>query len=387
MSDSHPAYPARHSRWRRSLATATVAAACLTLATVQSGAAASAMDDTPFVGPLNTISTVASTIPENGDVNPYGTAIVPVSRGDLHRGDVLVSNFNASSNLQGTGTTIVQVDPKTGTTTTFATIDPMELPGACPGGVGLTTALSVLRNGWVFVGSLPTADGTSATVQSGCLLVLDDHGTVRETITGHGINGPWDMTAADYGDYAQLFVTNVLNGTVAADGATVDKGTVVRLSLVFPPHKVPKIILSNVIASGFGEHTDPAALVVGPTGVGLSREGTLYVADSVGNRVTAIPDATTRHFDAGTGRTVTFGQGLNTPLGLAVAPNGDILTVNAADGNLIETTPRGTQVATRQLDDSGMPPGAGALFGLAVTHDEVFYVDDASNSLNVLSAP
>ena len=49
-----------------------------------------------------------------------------------------------------------------------------------------------------------------------------------------------------------------------------------------------------VIAHGFAEHTDPNALVVGPTGVGLGRDGVLYVADSDGNRIAAVPDALTR---------------------------------------------------------------------------------------------
>lgn len=30
----------------------------------------------------------------------------------------------------------------------------------CPGGIGLTAALVVLRGGWVIVGSLPTRDGS-----------------------------------------------------------------------------------------------------------------------------------------------------------------------------------------------------------------------------------
>jgi hypothetical protein len=219
--------------------------------------------------------------------------------------------------------------------------------------------------------------------------VLVSRGNVRETITRYGQNGPWVKKARDQGDITQLFVTNVLNGTVAANGATVHEGTVVRLLISSRRDDVPQVLDSSVIASGFGEHTDPAALVVGPTGVGLDRAGTLYVADSVANRVTAIPGATWRYTDAGTGRTVTADGALNTPLGLAVAPDGDILTVNAGDGNLVETTPRGTQVATRTLDKSGMPPGAGALFGLAIAPDQqsVYFVDDASNTLNLLSAP
>ena len=50
-------------------------------------------------------------MPANGDVNPYGVAVVPRSTGRLYRGDVLVSNFNDKTNTQGTGTTIVQVSP------------------------------------------------------------------------------------------------------------------------------------------------------------------------------------------------------------------------------------------------------------------------------------
>ncbi|HWG26449.1 hypothetical protein [Actinospica sp.] len=365
-----------HARRGALLAAASLAAAGLT-----ASPALAAQTSAHAVGTTSTL--VASTVPANGDVNPYGVAIVPRSTGDLHQGDVLVSNFNAVSNLQGTGTTIVQISPK-GKRSTFAQIDPAKLPGACPGGVGLSTALVVLRSGWVVVGSLPTTDGTSATAKAGCLLVLDNHGKVRETIAGHGINGPWDMTALDHGDFADLFVTNVLNGTLAAGGATVHHGTVERLSLAVSDDRPPVLLNHQVIGSGFGEHTDPAALVVGPTGLALSDEGTLYVADSVGNRITAIPNAPWRYSDAGTGHTVTSNGALSTPLGLALACNGDILAVNAGNGNLVATTPGGHQVQTVTLDSSGNPPGAGALFGLAVTHAGVYYVDDATNTLDLL---
>jgi len=334
-----------------------------------------------FTGPLHQVTTLASTVPGNGDVNPYGMAVVPRSTGDLGRGNVLISNFNDQANVQGTGTTIVQVTPS-GHVSQFALISP-QLAG-CPGGVGLTTALSVLRSGWVIVGSLPTKNGSVS--GGGCLIVLDPWGHVRETFTGHGINGPWDMTAADFGGAAELFVSNVLNGTVAANGATVDHGTVVRLVLVIPSHGLPYIARSDTIGSGFAEHLDPAALVIGPTGVGLGGNGTLYVADTVANRIAAIPDAEFRLTDAGPGDTVSQGDHLNGELGLVVAPGGDILTVNSGDGNLVEVTPSGSQIAVRTLDSSGSPAGAGALFGLAVKpgHRAVYFVDDATNTLDLL---
>src|SRR4029077_14767891 len=52
----------------------------------------------------HTITTIASTVPKNGDVNPYGMSVVSASTGSLVKGDILISNFNDSQNLQGTGT-------------------------------------------------------------------------------------------------------------------------------------------------------------------------------------------------------------------------------------------------------------------------------------------
>jgi hypothetical protein len=330
------------------------------------------------------ISVVASTIPANGDLNPYGVARVPASTGALIEGNILVSNFNNSMNLQGTGTTIVQISP-TGNVSLFAQINASSLPGPCPGGVGLTTALGVLRTGWVIVGSLPTTDGTAATAQAGCLLVLNNWGTVVETFYGSLINGPWDMATLDQGSSATLFVTNVLNGTVAAKGKVVHGGTVVRLTLNASPKMMPSLQSMTVIGSGFAERTDPAALVIGPTGAGISGNlQTLYVADSLNNRIVAIPDPIFRTTSAGTGATVSQGGSLNDPLGLAISPGGDILTVNGNNGYMVTTTPDGNQISKQLLDGSGSPPGAGALFGLVpVAGQGLYYVDDATNTLNL----
>ncbi len=60
-----------------------------------------------FLSTLHKITTLTSTVPANGDVNPYGVAVVPTTAGTLVANNVLISNFNNSANLQGTGTTIV----------------------------------------------------------------------------------------------------------------------------------------------------------------------------------------------------------------------------------------------------------------------------------------
>jgi hypothetical protein len=364
------------------IAATSMSAAALTLATVVSPGAAQAAP-MPFLAGLHSVRTIASTVPRNGDVNPYGVAVVPTNHGRLHAGSVLVSNFNNGANLQGTGRTIVQITPA-GHRTLFANVA-AHLPG-CPGGTGLTTALSVLRSGWVIVGSLPTNDGTAATAKAGCLVVLNDQGTVKGTLAGHGINGPWDMTAADYGNAASLFVTNVLNGTVAANGGTVHHGTVLRIDLVALRTAHPRVLDMTTVASGFAEHSDPAALVVGPTGVALARNGTLYVADTAMNRIAAVPHANARFTSAGTGITVTTGGQLNAPLGLTLAPDNGILTVNGGDGMIVETSPGGHQLVHELIDSSGTPPGAGALFGLAVTPSmkAIYFVDDATNQLDLL---
>ncbi|HET7150420.1 MAG TPA: hypothetical protein VFI60_03340 [Candidatus Acidoferrum sp.] len=391
--------------WRREFArhSAMLAVAAIVVAMV--AAPASSDDSDSILKKLKNINVITATVPGNGDINPYGIVQVKHTVGKLLRGHILISNFNNMANQQGTGTTIVDVAPD-GTLSTFAQIDPTKLPGPCPGGVGLTTALTVLRTGWVIVGSLPTTDGTSATAQSGCLLVLDNSGNVVETLTDDSINGPWDMTSSDNDREAHLFVTNVLNGTVAAGGDVVNEGTVLRIDLHVSMAQMPKIESITVIGSGFSERTDPAALVIGPTGVGLSpacededdgREGddcanrnserVLYVADSLNNRIAAIPNALRRTHSAGTGHTLFAGGSLNDPLGLTVAPNGHILVVNGDDGFITEIGRHGKQLATVLLDNTGgPPPGNGTLFGVTFDPERgVLFVDDGSNTLNSLN--
>jgi len=348
----------------------------------QSGAAP--LMPPPFLSGLSHNLLVRSTVPANGDINPYGVAVVPRTVGRLTKGDVLVSNFNASSNLQGTGTTIVEISPR-GKRTLFSQLTAPLQAGSCPGGIGLTTALVVLPGGWVVVGSLPTTNGMAATAQAGCLIVLNSQGVAKETISGGKINGPWDMAAVATGNGADLFVTNVLNGTVAAAGKVVHLGTVVRVDLrwnTLYPSYAPSVASETVIAKGFPQRTDPAALVLGATGDALAANGTLYVANTLGNSITAVPNAMTRHFPVIKGYLVSRGKDLNVPLGLALAPNGDILAANGGNGDIVEVTPGGKQVAEVEATTAG----AGALFGLEVSANGrgLYFVNDAANTLRIL---
>ncbi len=338
-----------------------------------------------FIAPLGSFSTVASTVPANGDVNPYGIAFVPTTVGKLQAGQMLVSNFNAKESAkqtgQGTGTTIAQVST-TGKVTPFATISAKSLPGPCPGGVGLTTALNILPGGYVIVGSLPTTNGMTATAQYGCLIVLNSEGKPVSTIANNNIQGPWDSTAKSEGAKTTLFVSNALNGGAAKGKKPINNSTVLRIDLESGENQAPKVTGEQVVAEGIPWVNSAEALVLGPTGVALASNGTLYVASTQDNRILTVPEAATRT-TAAKAAVLTEGGHLKEPLGMVLAPNGNIVTTNGGDGNMVETTPAGQQVAVQTADKK---TGAGSLFGLAISPDgkTIYYVDDGENTVQVL---
>lgn len=328
---------------------------------------------------------LSSTVPANGDQNPYAVVVAPVSAGRVQKDDVLVSNFNNSGNLQGLGTTIVDYNPASRQLSLFASI-PRHLP-QCPGGIGLTTAMAMLQSGWVIVGSLPSQDGTTATKGAGCLLVLDPQGKLAGTLTGVDINGPWgNMAVIDHGSTATLFVSNTGLGIAAPGQGVIDKANVLRLELSIPAGQAPKLTGKTVIADGLGEQADKDVFVVGPTGLALGANGTLYVSDAIGNRIGAIDNALTRTGSAGIGRDVTKDGFLKRPLALAMAPNGDLLAVNGLNGQVVEIDPAaGRQLYAQWIDPNKAqtPAGSGDLFGIAMTPkgDGFYYVEDENNSL------
>lgn len=338
-----------------------------------------------FIEGLHGIKTVASTVPANGDVNPYALLVVPSSWGKLVKGDLLVDNFNDKGNDQGTGSTIVQVTPA-GKVSLFTEI-PRTLSG-CPGGVGLTTAMTVLGNGDVIVGSAPSTDGTTKTAGAGCLIVLTPEGTVAGTIAGANIDGPWDMATSESPGTATLFVDNVMFGVGSPGQGKVQKGTVLRIGLDVPAAGMPTVTSETVIANGLTEEASSGAFVIGPTGLVLGSNGSLYVADRVNNRIDTISDAVTRTENAGAGSVLTSGHLLRGPLGMTTAPNGDLLVVNAENGKLVEVSTSGRQLGSRWLvDDAAQsPPGSGDLFGVTSAPDGkgVYFVRDDNNTLDLL---
>ena len=272
-----------------------------------------------------------------------------------------------------------------GKVSTFATVDAKSLPGPCPGGVGLTTALEVLPGGYVVVGSLPTTNGKSATAKYGCLIVLDSEGKPVETIASSNIQGPWDCDRQERRLQDHLFVSNALNGGAAKGIHTIKNSTVLRIELESGENETPKVLNETVIAKEIPWVDSAEALVLGPTGLALASNGTLYVASTEDSKILAISEAMTRTTAAAKGGTVlTEGGHLKEPLGMELAPNGNIITSNGGDGNLVETTPAGQQVAVQTADKK---TGAGSLFGFAISPDGkgIYFVDDGENTVNLLS--
>jgi hypothetical protein len=264
----------RENQLMAGLLTAALALTCSNLAAQDSSSSS-------ILGRL-AAPTVLSTIPSNGDVNPYGVAFVLPSfptRGLLHPGDILVSNFNNSGNLQGTGTTIVQFHD-----------GQQSLFFQGPAGLGLTTGLAVLKSGYVLVGNMPTTDGTSATVQPGSLIMLNKSGQAFWTLANTRlVNGPWDFTVNDQGTMVQVFISNVLTGNISRVDLKITNAGV-------------GVIRGLTISSGYGHRPDPMALEVGPTGLAYDAvRDILYVAGSFENAILAIPSARAVEADGGPG--------------------------------------------------------------------------------------
>jgi hypothetical protein len=318
----------------------------------------------------------SSTIPQNGDVNPYGVAFVPggfPTGGAISAGDVLISNFNDNTNTQGTGTTIVrqsELGPiaAPGTALTFFA---SPLPG-------LSTALGVLRGGYVLVGNVATPNGSFSTiVPKACALqVIDRFGHLKATWADP--DGPWDLTIDDHGTWAHVFVSNVLSGKV------------VRLDVSVTSESVMIEHIATV-ATGYPVQPSTAAVILGPTGVAFD-EGTdtLYVASPADNTIYSVSRASHRASPVTKGEIVFSNPHLIGPLALRFAPNGNLLTANGdatpnADplhpSEIVEFTRSGEFVREYNVDAS-----QGGAFGLDTRADpngaaNFAVIDDVTNSL------
>jgi hypothetical protein len=340
--------------------------------------------DQPFLPRL----IVSSTIPMNGDLNPYGVAFVPSGfpkGGGLAPGDVLIANFNNSNNLQGTGTTIVKFTPRDAVAPSVPAGQPGNAVTFFPSSLaGLDTALGVLRRGFVLVGNVPTTDGTINTISPGSLQVVDRHGNVIDTLTDATfLDSPWDLTILDEGASAQVFVSNVLSGTVS------------RLDLMVSSSSVT-VLKKTQIAVGYGHQPNAAALVLGPTGLAYDEQAdVLYVASTDDNTIFSVPNAGHATSPVTKGTAVFADPHLRGPLALVFAPNGHLLTANGDAVNADPTHPSEIVEFTKQgqfVREFNVDAGQGGAFGIAtVLWRQAGFnfaaVDDVANDISVYALP
>jgi hypothetical protein len=315
-------------------------------------AVAAAQPSTSFFPPA---PQTVSTVPANGDQNPYGVAFAPLSlKGGyaLQPGDLLISNFNNGANLQGLGHSIVLI--RAGVQSLFFSANPAL-------NVGWSGGLGVLSNGVVVAGNTPTTDGTPATLQPGSLFFIDPNGVLLFQFTSPtNVDGPWGLAIAQKDPFrASVFYSNVLNGTVFR----------LDLGLTYDPPRV-SFRGGATIGTGFSHRTDPGAIALGPSGLAYSWDkDLLYVASSTDNAVYTIPNAL-EATSPSTG-TLLFSDltHLHGPVNMLIAPNGNLLISNSDGSNvdtaqpseIVEFTRTGTFVNQFSVD-----PNPGGSFGIGL---------------------
>jgi len=312
---------------------------------------------------FHTITNIGSIIdPTNGDRNPYGLSIAPVTAGLLTAGDLVVCDFNNSANVQGTGTTVEYIHPAPGSTVVrFA-------QGATLLGCGETATLPDDR---VAVTAKVAND----------VVIFNPSGTVQTTFSGAPFNGPWGATYAASATKPAIYVTNA------------NDGSLVRINVTGPSSYT-----TETIATGFSFNGGAPGSIFAPYGLAYNAANdTLYIVESNSNKLIQIKNVssvaaagitvsagdTVFGGPSGTSASVVFsGTPLNTPMGGALLTNGDIAVANTGDNLMVVLTPGGAVVGTLSLDAGA----AGALFSFAAALNTsaqqiVYFVDSNDNTV------
>ncbi|GAC1400031.1 MAG: hypothetical protein NVSMB59_21760 [Vulcanimicrobiaceae bacterium] len=320
------------------------------------------------VGTLKSITTIASTVdPLNGDRNPYGLAIAPVTAGLETAGDLIVCNFSDKANVNGNGTTIEDINPTPGSTPKRLAQSP-SLAGC--------NAIAMAPNGNVWAADY-TANNNP---------IVGPDGIVKTTLAQGPWAGPWGQAFnTGTGGKPAFFVTNAKNGTV------------IRININPGPTFTFDTILTGLTYNG-----GVPGNILAPAGLTYDKgTDTLFIVDSNANRVIRVNAATTAPANtyAATGTTfntpmvatVFAGAPLAAPISMAQLANGDLVVGNTAAtslGNnvLVEINPT-TQAVVASVNVD--PGAAGALFGIAATTiggaQYVYFNDDNDNTVKSLS--
>jgi len=312
---------------------------------------------------------IGSTIdPKLHQLNPYGLTIAPETAGAFQAGDLVVCNFNAKSNVQGTGYTIVALHPTPGSTPTLVS-DSKILRGCDALALG------------------PTDDIWAADFSADDNPVLSPAGSVEVDIKGKPFDRPWGQV------YAQP-----ASGTPAFYESNAGNGTIVRINL-------GNSFTYDVIAKGFAVNHGKPGGIFGPSGLTYDPSvDTLYIVDGTNDTVVAFKDVSTipaggivvgkdgTSFSgpsAGDARAVFSGKPLDGPISAALLANGNVVVGNTGNPSgqniMVELSPSGKVMDVRNVDKGA----SGALFGIVATgttaaDSKVYFNDDNDNNLQVL---
>jgi hypothetical protein len=312
---------------------------------------------------------IGSTVdPSFGQLNPYGLTVAPSTNGKIAKGDLVVCNFNASSNVQGTGFTIVALHPAPGSSPTLIDADQTTLLGC--------NALALAPDDTIWAAAFAANDNP----------VISPSGALVRNFSGPPFNHPFGQTFA-----------NPRHGTPVFYESNAGDGTIVRIT--------PSTMKAEVVATGFPVNGGMPGSILSPSGLQYDRAtDTLYVVDGTNNSVTAIRDVSSmppsclvvkdrgRHFSgrcAGKVRLLVMGAPLNGPISSALLFNGNLVIGNTLDPDgknlMVEINPAGKVLDVRNVDTGP----AGSLFGMVATgtdagNTKLYFNDDNDNNLQVL---
>lgn len=348
---------------------------------------------TSVLSQLTTTTTIGSTVDAmNGDSNPYGLAIAPITAGKMTQGDLIVCNFNSSSstNASGQGTTIEDLSPVAGAKPVRIAQDP-SLMGcdalAINPGQGAIWAAAYTANDNPIFGASGSLITTLATAYQWAEPWGQIYASPMTTSTmGGGGYGSGGTTAAS--SSSAFYISQAKNGSIV-------QANITSTGLVY-----------NLIATGFPVNTSSQYGILAPAGLTYNAStDTLYIVSSDTNSVVALSSVSTIPaggvvVNAGMNNALTFsgpsasqakvvysGMPLNYPVSAALLYNGDLVVGNTGDNNMVEIDPStGTMVGEKVVDTGA----AGAIFGIVtsgttVATQKVYFNDDNANSVIELS--
>ncbi len=325
--------------------------------------------DVSFLKQLKKQTVIGSTLdPVNGAQNPYGLTIAPSTNGAFTAGDLVVCNFNAKSNVQGTGKSIIALHPTPGSTPTHVSSD-ATLKGC--------DALALSPSDTIWAASMVANDNP----------VLDSTGGLIQNIKGKPFKQPWGQVFAQ-----------PMSGSPAFYATNAGTGTIVRINL-------GSQFTYDVIGKGFPVNHGKPGTALAPSGLAYDPSvDTLYFADGQNNTIVAFKDVT--NIPAGgikaenngmkfsgpsakDARIVFSGNPLNGPISTALLPNGNLVVGNTLDPDgknlMIEISAAGKLLDVRNVDKGD----AGSIFGMVVTgttlsDTKIYFNDDNDTNVQVL---